>query len=495
MNKQTITEPQRFASDIFWVATSNMAVPLVGLITLPVMTKNYPAETYAVWVQSFLIVGLLSFVLNLCLGNAVVRFLASEDNIEKRRRALGAMLWPAVASACLSLTFSLWLRQDLSAILFATTDYANIVPVVFLWSAVQSVNAILTGYLMARRKIRKVSIFQICRVLYQTLMIVILALSGIDLIWIIAGVIAGEATLGVITFTMIVKEIRCPWPSLEGLRGYLAFSIPLVPSGILFWVISSSDRFFITYLLNLGQTGLYSASLSVGNLIFLFYSPIPPALFPVLSRLWERKDMAKVSSYLEYSNKLYITLAVPGAAGLYILSQPLLAVFTTPAYMVGGSLVLLVAVATLFCGLYQINVSAILLAGQTRWLMTVIAIATLAGIGLNLTLIPAAGIMGAAIALSVAYLILAGTVIIWARKVTGYKISIQFLAKVVIGSLLMAWCISYISLGGILGIIIITISGVVLFSLWMWLTRAFSSGDKDLVKEIITGLKQGTIIR
>jgi len=495
MSSQPVTEPQKFAGDIFWMAASNLAVPLVGLITLPAMTRNYSAETYAVWVQSFIIVGLLALIISLSMGPTVVRFLAAEDNMEKRRRAIGAMLWPVLAFAGLVLTSSLVLRQDLSEILFATPDYAYLVPFIFLWAAMQAVYSLLICYLLARRRIKRLSIIQMSLALFQMLVIVILAVTGNGLVWIIGSIVAGLTILVVVVFGMIVKEIGWPKPAVDGLKGYLAFSIPLIPSGILFWVISASDRFFITYLLNLSQAGIYAASFSVGNLIFLFYSPIPVVLLPVLSRLWEQKEQSKVRNYLEYSNKLFITLAIPGAAGLYILSQPLLGIFTTPDYMVGGGLVLLIAVATILNGLYQINVSVILLARQTKWLMPVIAIAAVANIGINLALIPVVGIIGAAIAAIVSYLILAGTVMVWARKVIRYKISVQFSAKVIIGALLMAWCISYINIGGILGIIIVAIAGVVIFSLWMWLARAFSSWDIELIKEIILGLKQGALLK
>jgi len=495
MNDQKITEPQKFVSNIFWVAASNLTVPLVGLITLPAMTRNYTAETYAVWVQSFLVVGLLSFVLNLCLGNAVIRFLASEDNVIKRRRALGAMLWPVLSISSLALLISVVLRQYLSKLLFATPDYAYLVPLIFYWAAMTATYSLLFSYFLARRKIKKWSIFQITLALFQMLIILILAVTEKSLVWIIGSIVAVATIVVIIVFWMIVKEIGWPKPAIEGLKGYLAFSIPLLPSGILFWAISFSDRFFITYLLNLSQAGIYAASFSIGNLIFLFYSPIAVMLLPVLSNLWEQQEISKVRNYLKYSNKLFITLAIPGAAGLYILSQPLLGIFTTPDYVAGGSLVLLIAVAAILNGMYQINLCVILLARQTKWLVPVITIAAVANIGFNLALIPIFGITGAAIAAVISYLILAATVMVWARKVISYTMSFEFLAKVIAGALLMTLCISFINIGGVLGIVTAVVAGVVIFGSWMWITRAFSSVDIELIKEIILGLKQGALLK
>jgi len=490
-----VTEPQKFASDILWVGAANLAVPLVGLVTLPALTKNYTAETYAVWMQSVFVVWLLSFILNLCLGNAVVRFQAAEDDRAISRRALGAMLWPILAFSCIVIIISLLLKQELSKILFATPDYAYLIPLIFGWAALEAVFSLLISYLMARRRIKRASIIQVSLTMVKMAVIVILAMSGSDLVWLTGCILFGEVILVAVVFGMIVKEIGWPWPAIAGLKGYLAFSIPLIPGGILLWAISVSDRYFITYLLNLSQAGIYSASFFMGGLIGLFCGPIQVVLLPVLSRLWEQKQQVKVRNYLEYSNKLFLALSIPGAAGLYILSQPLLGILTTPDYMVGGGLVLLIALATILGGLYGINVSVILLVQQTKWLMPIIATAAVANIGVNLALIPAVGIIGAAVSALVAYLIMAVSVMVWARKIIRYKISVQFLAKVIIGALLMAVCVSFIHINGVLDIIIVAIAGVTIFSFWIWLARAFSTEDWKLIKEIILGLKQGALLR
>jgi len=495
MNDQSVTEPQKFATDVVWVAVSQAFVFLAALVTLPALTKCYSPETYGVWVQILVTVGLLSLVLTLYLGSATVRFLAAEDDIEKRRRAFGAMLWPILAFACLLLTISLLLRQSLSIFLFAEPEYAHLIPLTFLWASMEALFIFSILYLLARRKIKRFSIIYAGLAIIKMAVIVTLAMAGYSLGWIIVCLIAGGTVLVAVVFGMIVREIGLPKPAVEGLKGYLAFSLPLMPSGILLWVIDASDRYFITHLLNLSQTGIYSASYAIGSLIALFYFPISVVLFPTLSRLWEQKELSRVRNYLEYSTKLFLTLAIPGAAGLYILSQPLLGILTTSDYVVGGGLILLVALGTMFLGLYQINIFIILLVKQTKWLPLMIAIAAITNAGINLALIPKIGIMGAAISTVVSYFLLAAIVTIWTRRVISYKVDIKFLAKVIAGTLLMAFCLSFIKIGGVSGIIIIAVAGVIVFALALWLLRAFSSEDKKLIKEIVLGLKQGALLR
>ena len=495
MNNRAIAGPHKFATDVIWVAISQALMFLTGLVTLPALTKCYSPEIYGVWAQALVTINLMAPILTLHLINALVRFMAAEDNTEKRRRAIGAMLWPIFTFACLLLIISLLLRQNLSTFLFAAPEYAYLVPLIFLWASMEALFSFFQSYQLTRGRIRKLSIIQSSFVITKMVVIVALAMAGYSLGWIIVCIIAGEAVFVAAVFGMIVKEIGLPVPSLEGLKGYLAFSLPLIPGTILLWVIGVSDRYFITHLLDLGQTGIYSASYTIGSLLSLFYFPLHVVLFPTLSRLWEQNELSRVRSYLEYSTKVFLTLAIPGAAGLYILSQPLLGILTTSDYVVGGGLILLVALGTLLFGIYHINSFVILLVRQTKWLPLMIGIAALTNAGINLALIPRIGIMGAAISCIVSYFILAAIVTVWANKVVSYKVDIKFLAKVIGGTLLMAFCLNLININGILGIIIIAVAGVIIFALWMWIVRAFSIEDRKLIKEIILGLKSGVLLR
>jgi O-antigen/teichoic acid export membrane protein len=173
----------------------------------------------------------------------------------------------------------------------------------------------------------------------------------------------------------------------------------------------------------------------------------------------------------------------------------LLGILTTADYLVGGGLILLVALGIMLLGIYSINSYIILLVRQTKWLPLMVGIAAVTNAGINLALIPKIGITGAAISAIVSYFILAAIVTVWASRVISYKVDFKFLAKAIAGALLMAMCVSFIHIGGILGIIIVAIAGVIIFALWMWLVRAFSSQDRKLIKEIIIGLKQGSLLR
>ena len=469
MNSQIPTETEKFTSDVVWSAISQVTTGLVSLMILSALTKYYTPETYGIWMQIIVTLALLAPILSLHLGTALVRFLAGEQDKRKRQQSFSAMLWPILAFTCVVFLISLLSRQQLSVFLFGDASHASLIPLTFLWVSMGTLFWFSISYLQARRKIKEVSVIRVALALGRITLIVILARAGYNLNGIIAYLVAMDAAIVAGIFGMIIREIGFPKLDFTGLKGYLGFSLPQMPSGILFWVINASDRYFITHLLNLSQAGVYSASNVLASAISQLFSPITFVLLPTVSKLWEQKEPQRVRSYLEYSTKFFLTLAIPAVAVLYILSQPLLRILTTSEFLVGGEIVLLVAVAMIFAGTYYINLYIIYLVQQTKWIPLLIGVAAMTNAVINIALIPMIGIMGAAISTIVSYSVLAAIVTVWARRAISYKMDFMFLAKVIAAALLMAFCLNFIKIGGILGIIIITAAGATIFALGLWL--------------------------
>jgi O-antigen/teichoic acid export membrane protein len=486
--KLSNNESFKFTRDVFWVAASQVFTTLLAIVILPALTKSYSTATYGIWVQVSVTVGLISPLLTLQLGSAIVRFLAGEEDKAKRRRYFSSMLGAIIIFACLIFTVLMLMEAQVSVFLFASPTYIIFVRLTFLWTFVDALFGFFLCYLRARDKIRILSIILAVFSAAKIVLIVALASAGFKLEWLISCMVTVEAIFVIAVFSMIIGDMGLPKPSLAGLKVFLAFSVPQIPSGVLMWIVGVSDRYFITHFLSLSQTSIYSTSDTLGGLIALFFSPISFVLLPVVSRLWENKRTADVRIYLEYSTRLFLTLAIPAAFGLALLSQPLLKILTTSQYLAGSELVLLVAFGTIFLGIYEINMYIILLVQQTKWLPLMILGATVISVGINTTLIPRIGIIGGAIATIASYFVLAVIVTFWARKAISYRFDLKFLGKVIGASLVMALCFYFLKVNGVLEIIVVIIGGMVIYGCALLIMRAFSEQDKRLVKQTLNGI-------
>jgi O-antigen/teichoic acid export membrane protein len=223
-------------------------------------------------------------------------------------------------------------------------------------------------------------------------------------------------------------------------------------------------------------------------MITLFFSPISFVLFPAVSRAWEENQKAKVKNYFEYSIRLFLTLALPSAVGLAMLSQSILRILTTSEYLVGWVLVLLVGIGTMFLGVYQINLYGMYLAKQTKWLPLMILVASVTSAGMNIILIPRVGIIGAAISNIASYFVLAVVVTIFTSKAAAYRFDFKYLGKIIMATLIMMACLWFIKVNSVPGIILVIIVGVAVYAGGLLLMKAFSKQDKALIKSVTSGL-------
>lgn len=490
---QPLTEPQKFARDIAWVALSQVVVGLVGIITLPAITKSYGSEIYGVWSQILVTSQLLASLLTLQLGTSVVRYLAAQDDKEKLRQAFGTMLWAIIFFTCLLLAALLMVRRELALFLFTDPKYIIFVSLSFFWATTTAFFTFLLSYLRAKNRINELSIFQLFCSVIKIMLIFLFASSKSGLELIVASQIMTELFFIGLVLMIILKEIGIPPIGFKNLKKYLALSAPHILNVDFLWIINASDRYFITHFLNLSQTGIYSVASSLGSIISLFFSPIAFVLFPTVSKLWENRETKMVKNYLEYSTKLFLTFAIPGTAGLYSLAQPLLKSLATQEFIVSGEMVLLLALGIVFLGIYNINLYIIFLVQKTRWIPLIIGLSAVISIVVNITLIPHIGIMGAAISKIISFFVLAAIVTVWAQRTLGYKIDLHYLLKLILASLIMIFCLKFINADNILEIVFSIITGATIFISLLLLLKAFSKDDKKLIKETFLNPILGSI--
>jgi O-antigen/teichoic acid export membrane protein len=479
-------EYKKFAKDVVWISVGQLFVSLIlGILILPALTKSYTPEIYGIWIQVNVTVDLVSPLLSLQFGLAAVRFLAGQEDVTKRRQFLGSMLFGITVFACLVSLAGIPFVKQLSVLLFANPAHIVYIWLVLMWTFINTIYNFLLSYLQARSKNREISFNQMAITIAKVMAIVGLANAGASLGSIIFCMVALQVAFSFGLLIIIIREIGFPMPNLTGLRTFLTYSVPQIPGVILLWVIRMSDRYFITHFLGLSQNGIYSSSITLASLASLFYFPVSFVLFSLTSRLWEQKRFEDVKSYFDYSLRLFLTLALPGAVGISILSQPLLKLLTTSQFLAGKELVFLATFGIILFGIYQINTNLVLLSKRVKFLPLVAFAGSIISVLMNIILIPRIGIMGAAISSCVSYFTLALIATLWARKIVYYTLNFRYLGKVIASTLVMLVCLNFLKVDNIGSIILAVFVGAIVFGAVLLLLRAFSDQDKQLVKRTL----------
>lgn len=181
-------------------------------------------------------------------------------------------------------------------------------------------------------------------------------------------------------------------------REMLAFSSPLLFSGIIGTVLGWSDTAFIGYFMSDTSVGFYNAALPTALLIMLPYQALKSLVLPSMSELANRNEDEEFSDTLKTVTRWTTILGFPAFIIMFLFSDQVLHILFGAEYRQASSALVILAAGYLFSSSIGHLDEAIKSISETSLLLKN-SIANLAlNIVLNIVLIPIYGIVGAAIA-------------------------------------------------------------------------------------------------
>jgi len=235
--------------------------------------------------------------------------------------------------------------------------------------------------------------------------------------------------------------------SLAVIRDLLRFGIPMIPNGVAYLVVELSDRYLMLYLLGKETVGLYSANYKFGTLMLLLVSAFRTAWQPFFLRISKDANAKQVySRVMTYYTALASLIVLSGGYLVeYIVKMPIAPDKTLlgSAYWSGTFIIPLILLSYMFYGVYVNLTVGIYIEKKTWWMGIFTGLAALANIGSNLYLMPRYGIMGAALATLLAYLVMMLSIYFVSGKFYRVKYEYKILAGIYL-YLLSGICLFYL---------------------------------------------------
>jgi O-antigen/teichoic acid export membrane protein len=186
----------------------------------------------------------------------------------------------------------------------------------------------------------------------------------------------------------------------------LKFGSPLIPANISNLAMTSADRYFLQHFSTTTQVGLYSLSYNIGLVLNLVVQAIqlawPANLFEIAKQSNPEQHFAIILTYY--------TLVV-GFIGLAIsvLAREVVIIMTTPEFYSAYIVVPLIVLSYILFGVRNITNTGLTIKNKMQYAPLIIMATTIINLILNYLLIPEYGMLGAAWATLISYLILAIT--------------------------------------------------------------------------------------
>lgn len=475
---------EKFARDVAVIGISSLLIALSRLVLLPLLTKTLGAHDYGIWAQVQVTVGLLMAFVSLGLPFAMTRFLAARTRKEDIRDEFYSVLSFVFLVTLIASLILIGLAETIAEAFFdGATEIVQITGFIIL---VWSLDMVFLSLFRAFRQMYRYSFFMIADVYVQLAIIAYLVLNGHGLFSVVLTVLIVRGAMLLILLGLIRSQIGFQRPRFSKLRVYLRFGLPTIPANISHWIVASSDRFVISYILGVTSVGFYSAGYWIGCVPLMVVEALGFVLSPTVSKLYDEGKIDEVRTHLSYSLKYFLALAIPFIFGAALLSEEVLTAFSTPEIGAEGhTIVPLVAMAMLLWGIYAVVVHVLVVVNKTTIMGMSWALAALVNLGLNIAFVPHFGITGAAVATLIAYALAVGITIYYSRKEFKFSVDWAFILKSLVASSVMAPVVWKIAPAGTLNVVLTVLAGTTIYVIMLLLLRGFKKEEFQFLKSLL----------
>ena len=372
---------------------------LINFLALAVYTRLLAPEQYGYYALAIAIVGLVNVVVWQWLRLGLLRFISSHE--EQPHAFLStlaaAFVFLIIVSACIfGLVILVWQDQiwiGLSAL-----------AILLLWAqawfelnlelARSQLSPLLYGGLASTKAIVAITLGSW------------FAYRGFGAIGVLAGLLAGFALPALWMTWQVWRVVRLNLIDRKILTTLMRYGLPLTATFALGFVVNSSDRLLIGWLMDTKSTGLYAVGYDLAaQVLGMMMVIINLAAYPVVVRKLEREGEEAARNQLQAYATLMMLVGLPVAAVWILLAPNLASVVLDQAYVESAvQLIPIITVATLISSFqfFYFDI-AFQLSKQTVRQIWVMLMAAMVNLVFNLVWIPRFGLEGAAYATLISF--------------------------------------------------------------------------------------------
>lgn len=266
----------------------------------------------------------------LALDSASFVFFHDKDDLKHRKSVFSSWFWLQAVSSFIIAVLVFIFSGFFSELFFSTSQFDVEFDLIALLLLANLLPNIVWNWFRSLRKVKATAIFT----LVQSLIIIGLNIWLIvGLKWGVKGFFIAQLVSGLImsvaSLTLLKDWIRPDFFNKQLLREMLKYSLPLVPTAIATWGLSSVGGYFIQAFDGTSEVGLYQTGVTMSGILTFVIASFTQAWGPFALSI-KNEQGAK-----EFYGKVFILyVSVIGllAAAVTLFSSELLGIATAPSY-------------------------------------------------------------------------------------------------------------------------------------------------------------------
>ncbi|RKY11889.1 MAG: hypothetical protein DRP65_02855 [Planctomycetota bacterium] len=379
---------------------------LAGIILIPLYTRALATSEYGILGLIVITGQIAGVIFSLGLRQGLVRSFFDYDRNEPRKIVISTVIFLTAVNSIVLLLCGLFLAGLLSNSLFGTREYGFYFILIIAGTICDMFNQIAFAVFRVRQEAKKFVFCQTLSLLVRAgIIIYLVAEAG----WGIKGVIVGQLITNSIFMVFLLWMIRnhiVAKFSMPEAHKLIRYGTPLAFVGIFAFVLNYLDRIILNHYVTLDEVGLYTLAYQLGMLVnIVLIAPLKRLWGPVFLSVKEDENFNRFCA-----KSLTYVIVIAGLVFLLIalLSREALVVMSARQYWDSYSVIPIIALTySLWSARSMIDVGVVL-KRKTGAIALCTSIGAVLNIDLNLILIPRYGMVGAAWATLISFVITLG---------------------------------------------------------------------------------------
>jgi O-antigen/teichoic acid export membrane protein len=410
-----------------------------GFISFPIYTRMLTIEEYGIMSLVTITLAIFEALFSAGFRPASQRFFSQYTNKNQFQQFYSTIILSSLAFGMFGTLSVFLLSRLLSFLGILSNDIYNILTLASLLIGIRIMAQIIGCFFRAREEAGIYSFFAVLtKYVRMSLAIIFVTVFLYGLFGFFVGIIVGEFVVLCFYAFYMIQKMGSPTGNYSTvlLKEMISYGLPIVFSGYALLILRLGDRYLVGYFLSVSDVANYSVPYNLCDYITgIIVTAFQFAFFPMIMNLWNQGKHAQVDLQVRSAIRYYCMIALPMIFGTIALGDQLIVFFASEKYSGTSHILPYVIIGVMLQGLFLPLMIGLHFSKKTQVMLKLSWWAAFLNITMNIILIPAMGILGAAIATLFSYvaLLIAGAITsskYFKVKIPWHPISNYFLSAI-----------------------------------------------------------------
>ncbi|SDH86884.1 Membrane protein involved in the export of O-antigen and teichoic acid [Planococcus glaciei] len=388
---------QKLVNNTLIFAVGNFGSKIITFLMLPIYTTYFTQTEFGTIDILITTISLLIPIMTVNIVEAVVRFTLDQENYDEKYVISNSVVVVFLSIGLLGILYPLITKIDI------INEYFFYFYVIFCLNTFHSIIKQFTRSLNFTKE------FMISDIRYTLVFVV----SNIIFILILSTDIKGYFISIIIAYLLdlfflsrkikLSSFINMKYIKIDIIKKMVLYSLPFLPNTLMWWTMSVSDRYMISYFTGLSATGLYAVATRFSSIITILSS--------VFFQAWQVSAIEEVknnSRDLFYTNvfNIFFFLMVLTASAFLSLNKVIMNILVSNEFYSVWNYTGVLVIAAIFTSFSSFIGTTYVAMKKPQGALYTSLIGGILNIILNFLLIPIYGLIGACIATLISSLVL-----------------------------------------------------------------------------------------